>query len=194
MSGNHQDGPQANAIEFVRRSTMPMEKTTNMKECTQNEPKLVDSSDAPVDSCQRTVLPRQHPRRESSLRKVMFKEVSFRVFDVTIGDIHVPLGPALALDWYFTQQEALHVNDYEDNRAPRRSERELKMLPEARADLLRSGFGFTDADLERSSRRRISVTRRGSTGRLSCNAPVERQSKSTSPVITHKRMAKRGSM
>lgn len=179
----------------MRRSTMPMDKTTNPTESTEKASKLVDFSDAEVDGCQQTVLPCQHPQPASSLRKVMFKEVSFRVFDVTIGDNHVPLGPALALDWYFTQQEALHINDYEDNRAPRRSEKELKMLPEARADLLRSGFGFTDSDLERSATRRIPVTRRGSTGtRLSFNVPVQRQSKSTSPVITHRRMAHRGSM
>lgn len=79
---------------------------------------------------------------------VSFSEVNVREFDVTCFSGRVR-GPALSLDWTYSEQPALPIGEYEKSRTQRRSLDELRLDERARRRRLIEGFGFTGAQLDR---------------------------------------------
>lgn len=93
-------------------------------------------------------LAASHPqwKREKLVR---FDRVEMREFDRTVGDNpSVSSGVPIGLDWKYNPNPLVKdLEDYETNRAPRRSKRELALDPSAREDMLLRDWGLTFREL-----------------------------------------------
>ena len=86
--------------------------------------------------------------------RVSFSDVEIREFELTFlsrGQHSRQKGPALSLDWQFTECPAESVVDYEQRRPERRSASDLFMDHKERRRQLIEDFGFTDAQLDRAN-------------------------------------------
>lgn len=95
-------------------------------------------------------------------KAVSFHCVDIREYDVTFHGSHptVKKGPALSLDWTYTENESRPVNDYEIERCGlRRSSGLLKLNHSERSRKLVLDFGFSLQELQSAFRRRIPATR-----------------------------------
>ena len=90
------------------------------------------------------------PRGENSVR---FDRVEMREFDRTVGDNpSVSSGVPIGLDWNYNPNPLVKdLEDYETDRAPRRSKRELALGPSAREDMLLRDWGLTFRELNKTT-------------------------------------------
>ena len=130
-------------------------------------------------------------QQESPRRRVSFSDVKIREFDLTFTRAQHPhkKGPALSLDWKFTERKAESVVDYEQRRPARRSTSDLFICPQERRRRLIEGFGFTDAQLDRANnlflvRRAVSVPSR-------IGMPIEQRQRNLFPQSEKKCVAVR---
>ena len=96
-----------------------------------------------------------------SVRKskhVHFSDVLIRRYDLTCtGCVHE--GPGIGLDWYFTQGDALPLDDYEQSRPARRPHEKLILGPRQRIKVLTKGHGCELQTLQRICSRKHRITR-----------------------------------
>ena len=89
-------------------------------------------------------------RRQSS---VVFHEVVIRNYDQTIGDNpSVSYGPPISLDWAFEENEPILLDDYENNRGPRRNTRQMILNYYNRRNLLMWRCGATEEELKQAEK------------------------------------------
>lgn len=81
-------------------------------------------------------------------RTVVFNEIHIRNYDQTVGDNpSVSYGPPIQLDWNYQEAEPISVDDYENNRGPRRNTRQMLLNYYNRINLLTYRFGVTEQEL-----------------------------------------------
>ena len=129
-----------------------------------------------------------------SPQSVSFSEVNVREFNVTCFSGRVR-GPALSLDWAYSEQPALPIGEYEKSRTQRRSLDELRLDERARRRRLMEGFGFTEAQLDRVHmfklhRNKSAPCRMTHSSTHSTEIHV-RSRKSTTTTLSFKRSARR---
>ena len=91
------------------------------------------------------------PSRSSSVR---FSDVSIRSYSQTLGDNpSCSYGPPVQLDWDYEENLALAIDEYEDNRPPRRSMRQMVLSYYVRKNMLMFYYGVSEEELKASKRR-----------------------------------------
>lgn len=95
-------------------------------------------------------LAASHPQRKRE-KLVRFDRVEMREFDRTVGDNpSVTSGVPIGLDWRYNPNPLVkNLEDYESDRAPRRSKRELALDPTAREHMLLRDWGLTFRELNK---------------------------------------------
>ena len=90
---------------------------------------------------------------EPTRKSVSFGGLHVRTYSLTIGDHPCcKQGLPLSLDWSFSEEGSLSIEQYENSRSPRRSREELKISPEDRSELL-SEDGTSATELRRAQRK-----------------------------------------
>ena len=85
---------------------------------------------------------------------VRFSDVSIRSYQQTLGDNpSCSYGPPVQLDWDYKENVPLSIDEYEDNRAPRRSMRQMVLSYYVRKNLLMFYYGVSEEELKASKRR-----------------------------------------
>jgi hypothetical protein len=85
-------------------------------------------------------------------RNVSFSNISMRNYPLTLGDNpSVSCGPPTTLDWEFEEAEELSLDDYENNRAPRRKPREMLLNYYQRKAILENS-GHSEEEIKRARR------------------------------------------
>lgn len=91
-----------------------------------------------------------------STNSVSFSTIQIRSYDLTIGDSpSVSSGIPLSLDWHFVEFEEIPVQDYEEDRARRRSGNSLKLSAVQRSRILVESFGISPFEIKKTMRRRM---------------------------------------
>jgi hypothetical protein len=86
---------------------------------------------------------------EGRKNSVAFGSVIVRCYAQTLGDNScVSYGPPISLDWDYEEQEAITLDDYEDNRPPRRSARQMVLSYYTRKNILSWKYGITEDELK----------------------------------------------
>ena len=89
--------------------------------------------------------------RNQITKKVSFSDVQIRDYDVTIGDHpDCSIGPPLSLGWDFEENPSVEIDQYEINRAPRRTRRELALNYYHRTYILEQVSGLSKEDIEQA--------------------------------------------
>jgi hypothetical protein len=95
-------------------------------------------------------LPPKPPKRHNS---VSFHEVNLRYYNQCLGDHpSTSYGPPISLDWDFAEAEPIAVDDYEVNRGPRRTLRQLMLNYYARKNILTWVYGYSDEEVKKATR------------------------------------------
>lgn len=98
---------------------------------------------------QEAPLNQSPPRRES----VTFADVHIRNYDQTIGDNpSVGYGPPISLDWGYDQLQPVSVDDYEDNRPPRRKLRNMMLSYYNRKNILSFLYDHSEDELKQAEK------------------------------------------
>jgi hypothetical protein len=105
------------------------------------------------------------PKRTNS--NVSFKSVEIREYDRTLGDNPAcTCGPPISLDWSYSSESQLAINDYEKVRDMRRRKKEpMFMTKEKREHILKNQLGYSNEEIKvvldetRQVRRNRSVTK-----------------------------------
>lgn len=85
-------------------------------------------------------------------RNVSFSNISMRNYPLTLGDNpSVSYGPPTTLDWEFEEAGELSLEDYENNRAPRRRPREMVLNYYQRKAILEQN-GCSEEEIKRGKR------------------------------------------
>ena len=85
-------------------------------------------------------------------RNVSFSNISTRNYPLTLGDNpSVSYGPPTTLDWEFEEGGELSLDDYENNRAPRRKPREMLLNYYQRKAILEKS-GHSEEEIKRARR------------------------------------------
>lgn len=93
--------------------------------------------------------------------RVKWNVLHVREYDITIGDNPcVSYGPPVSLDWCYMNLGTVDVEEYEKNREPRRTMRQMMMNYYYRKNLLMYTGGYTKAELEKAAKD-VSKTRSG---------------------------------
>jgi hypothetical protein len=80
---------------------------------------------------------------------VVFHEVCIRNYEQTIGDNpSVSYGPPISLDWGYEEVEPITLDEYEKNRGPRRSTRQMMLNYYNRKNLLTWRCGATEDEMK----------------------------------------------
>jgi hypothetical protein len=80
---------------------------------------------------------------------VVFHEVQIRNYSQTIGDNpSVSYGPPISLDWGYEEVEPITLDEYEKNRGPRRSTRQMMLNYYNRKNLLTWRCGATEDEMK----------------------------------------------
>ena len=114
-------------------------------------------------------------RKDAPRRSVSFHEVKIRSYQQTIGDNpSVSYGTPISLDWDYEEMEALSLDDYEKERGPRRSPREMMLNYYSRKNLLTWRFGHTEEEVKAAEKQANKAkTQRAITKCLLSWSPVE---------------------
>ena len=84
---------------------------------------------------------------------VAFGSIMIRSYSQTLGDNpSVSYGPPIQLDWDYEEHEPLEVDQYEDNRPPRRSPRQMVLSYYHRKNVLTWKYGVSDDELKTSKK------------------------------------------
>ena len=113
-------------------------------------------------------------------KQVRFSNVLIRLHDVTCTGF-VNHGPGIGLGWFFTDGEALSLEEYEKSRSAIRPERELIMGPDQRKKVLMKGHGYELKDLHRICNTRVVARRSLSPQREGASISPKRRGASLSP-------------
>ena len=84
----------------------------------------------------------------SAKKRLSFAQVNVREYDRTISDNPSCLcGLPVGIDWTYSSESLLELDDYEKMKGMRRSVSVLRMPKRVREDLLRNKLGFSDQEL-----------------------------------------------
>jgi len=104
-----------------------------------------------IESDTTTSLPRI---RKNSGKSVSWNVLHIREYDITIGDNPcVSYGPPISLDWCYMNMGTIKVEEYESNRRPRRSMRQMMMNYYYRRNLLIYACGETAEGLKKATKK-----------------------------------------
>jgi hypothetical protein len=118
--------------------------------------------DASNDDIEQSSCSERRPRSS-----VAFGSIIIRSYSQTLGDNpSVSYGPPIQLDWDYEEHEPLKVDDYEDNRPPRRTPRQMVLSFYHRKNILTWKYGVSEEELKSSKkqikrekfRRNITIT------------------------------------
>jgi hypothetical protein len=80
---------------------------------------------------------------------VTFDQVLIRSYDQCIGDNpSVSYGPPISLDWNYVEMESISLDEYEENRGPRRKPRQMMLNYYNRTNILTWRCGATEQELK----------------------------------------------
>jgi hypothetical protein len=86
-------------------------------------------------------------------RSVKFKDVQIRNYSQTVGDNpSISYGPPIQLDWDYVEHDPMCIDVYEDNRAPRRTLRQMILSYYHRRNVLTWQYGISLEDLRQAKR------------------------------------------
>lgn len=107
-------------------------------------------------------------------RSVSFHQIELRHHDVIVGDNPSATGgPPIQIDWYPKRIETRGVDEYEDNRGPRRRGDDLRIPGRFRGDRLREA-GFSEEEIGGAEREAIrDEERRSETNRALRRQPAD---------------------
>mmetsp|Transcript_17128 Transcript_17128/g.24103 ORF Transcript_17128/g.24103 Transcript_17128/m.24103 type:complete len:323 (+) Transcript_17128:258-1226(+) len=92
------------------------------------------------------------PKINRSSSKVNFQNVTIREYDVTLGDNpSVSYGPPLSLDWTYSENDSMCVNEYEGSRNQRRTPRQMCVNYFQRVNIL-STVGHTEEEIKQAKK------------------------------------------
>ena len=78
----------------------------------------------------------------------MFGNVIIRSYGQTLGDNPcVGYGPPISLDWDYEEHAPLTLDEYEDNRRPRRSPRQMLLSYYTRKNILMWKYGIEETEI-----------------------------------------------
>jgi len=98
-------------------------------------------------------------------RKVSFTNLEIRTYANTLGDHpDCKFGPPISIDWEHIKADKIPLEEYEAERSPRRSRRQLQLPSYVRKRLLREQWGIPAEDLVEAAKeaRRIQKLRQQS--------------------------------
>jgi hypothetical protein len=91
--------------------------------------------------------------RDAQRLSVQFDAVIIRNFEQTVGDNpSVSYGPPITLDWAYSQSDPISLDQFEKNRGPRRSARQMMLNYYNRRNILAWKFGVTEEELKQAER------------------------------------------
>lgn len=102
--------------------------------------------------------------------KIRFSTVQFRTFNRIVGDHpDVVVGPPLTFDWQYEESEKVAIEEYEENRPPKR--RILRLSSITRKNLLRNVFEVeedeiigAEKEIQKIRKQRESTNKQSKTG------------------------------
>lgn len=81
-------------------------------------------------------------------RQVSFTALKIREYDMTLGDHpSARSGPPVQLDWGYTAENVVNLDDYERARQPRRNRRQMRLSYRDRERVLFKDKGFTEDEV-----------------------------------------------
>ena len=81
-------------------------------------------------------------------RQVSFAALKIREYDMTLGDHpSAKSGPPVQLDWDYSTENVVNLDDYERARQPRRSRKEMRLSYRDRQRVLYNEKGFTEDEV-----------------------------------------------
>jgi hypothetical protein len=81
-------------------------------------------------------------------RQVSFAALQIREYDMTLGDHpSAKSGPPLQLDWGYSAENVVNLDDYERARQPRRSRKQMRLSYRDRQRVLYNEKGFTEDEV-----------------------------------------------
>lgn len=108
----------------------------------ESEEAAVTKSDAQIEHLKGAI------KNQTNGNNVSWDRIEVREYDITIGDNPcVSYGPPIGLDWRYTVLGTVGIDEFEENRHPRRNIREMMMNYYHRVDLLES-YDFTENDVK----------------------------------------------
>jgi len=83
--------------------------------------------------------------------RVRFSSVKIREYDMILGDNpSSQCGPPVTIDWDYNEISSLSLDQYEDNRVPRRTYRQMFINGRYRAHILSYSAGHTEDEILKS--------------------------------------------
>lgn len=94
----------------------------------------------------------------SRKKNVRFSTIEIRLFDRTIGD-HPSCsdGVPITLDWNYTMLPVKDLQEYEDNRIPKRNKNHLALTKITRKNQMHTHFGYSYKEIEKASKKNEKV-------------------------------------
>lgn len=87
-------------------------------------------------------------------KNVRFSTIEIRLFDRTIGDNpSCSDGVPITLDWNYTMIPAKDLQEYEDNRIPKRNKNHLALTKITRKNQMHTHFGYSYKEIEKASKK-----------------------------------------
>ncbi|GFH57582.1 hypothetical protein CTEN210_14058 [Chaetoceros tenuissimus] len=87
-------------------------------------------------------------------KNVRFSTIEIRLFDRTIGDNpSCSDGVPITLDWNYTMLPAKDLQEYEDNRIPKRNKNHLALTKITRKNQMHTHFGYSYKEIEKASKK-----------------------------------------
>lgn len=99
----------------------------------------------------------------SSRKRVAFGSIQVREYNRTIGDNpSVRVGVPVSLDWQFSERAEVPIDEYEENRPPRKAMLRLSSI--TRRNILLNVWGYTEEDIADADKEIQKIKRRQSHG------------------------------
>jgi len=87
-------------------------------------------------------------------KNVRFSTIEIRLFDRTIGDNpSCSDGVPITLDWNYTMLPAKDLQEYEENRIPKRNKNHLALTKITRKNQMHRHFGYSYKEIEKASKK-----------------------------------------
>jgi len=108
----------------------------NSNECASKQTSLTSSTDMSSNN------------DDDESMRVRFSSVKIREYDIILGDNpSSQYGPPVTIDWEYNEMPSLSLDQYEDNRAPRRTHRQMFINGRYRAQILINSAGHTEDEI-----------------------------------------------
>eukprot|EP00553_Chaetoceros_curvisetus_P004274 CAMPEP_0204632768 /NCGR_PEP_ID=MMETSP0717-20131115/25649_1 /ASSEMBLY_ACC=CAM_ASM_000666 /TAXON_ID=230516 /ORGANISM="Chaetoceros curvisetus" /LENGTH=319 /DNA_ID=CAMNT_0051650713 /DNA_START=112 /DNA_END=1071 /DNA_ORIENTATION=- len=88
------------------------------------------------------------PKMRRNISNVSFKTVDIREYNRTLGDNpSCSFGPPVSLDWNYSTEQKISLEDYEKHRGMRRTRYNMRLPARARESLVKMNLGYSDEEV-----------------------------------------------